>query len=95
MQPEPVPLEYFIQSCLTDKAVREITEGWRIEMDQLQSILVQHFRDMGIFFVAPSHVGMLKDTLMHHLKHSIEIRKVLKKLDLEVQARRKVRMTES
>ena len=94
MQPEPIPTEFFIQSCLMERVVREITDGWRIEMEQLQTILTQHFREMGIFFVAPNHVPMLRDTLMHHLKHSIEIRRILKKLDLEEQARRNIRVNE-
>ena len=95
MQPEPIPTEYFIQTCLLERAIRDITDGWRIEMEQLQTILTQHFREMGIFFVAPNHVPMLKETLMHHLKHSIEIRRILRRLDQEELARRNVRMTDS
>lgn len=94
MQPEPIPLDLFIQNCLQDRVVREITEGWRLEVDKLQLILAKHFREMGIFFVAPHHAQMLRDALQHHLKYSSEIRKTLKKLEVEEQARRKVRMTD-
>jgi len=95
MQPEPIPTEYFIQNCLLERTIRDLTDGWRIEMEQLQSILTQHFREMGIFFVAPGHAQMLKETLMHHLKHSVEIQRILKKLDQEELARRNTRMTET
>jgi hypothetical protein len=94
MQPEPIPTDLFVGQVMSEKLVRDITDGWRIEPDQLHNILSRHLREMGIFFVLPTHARMLRDSLVHHLRHSVEIKQILRKAELEEQTRKKVRLSD-
>jgi len=94
MQPEPIPTDFFIAQCMGDKIIRDITDGWRIEPEQLHAILSRHLREMGIFFVLPTHTKMLKDSLIHHLRHSVEIKQILRKAEAGDMARKKIRLAD-
>ncbi len=91
MLTEPLPIEIFVATRFSEKAITNITENWRVEPDQLQKMLVNYFREMGIFAVLPTMEAELKDTLLLWLQNSPEIYQMVKKAEMQELVRRQSR----
>ncbi len=91
MLTEPLPIELFVITRFSDKSVTSITENWRVESVQLQKIIVNYFKEMGIFSVLPPMEAELKETIIYWLKNSPEIFQLVRKADLQEQLRRQSR----
>ena len=91
MLTEPLPIEIFVATRFSEKAITNITENWRVEPDQLRKMLVNYFREMGIFAVLPTMEAELKDTLLLWLQNSPEIYQMVKKAEMQELVRRQSR----
>jgi hypothetical protein len=91
MLTEPLPIEIFVATRFSEKAITNIIENWRVEPEQLQKMLVNYFREMGIFAVLPTMETELKDTLLLWLQNSPEIYQMVKKAEMQELMRRQSR----
>ncbi len=94
MLTEPLPIEIFVATRFTEKAVTNITENWRVESTHLQKLIVNYFREMGIFAVLPSMEAELKVVLINWLQNSPEIYSIVKKAEQQEAVRRQSRRPE-
>lgn len=91
MLTEPLPIEIFVATRFTEKSVVNITENWRIESEELQKMIVNYFREMGIFSVLPTMEAELKVSLLQFLQSSPEIFKIVRKAEAQEELRRQTK----
>ncbi|MCX6131182.1 MAG: hypothetical protein NTX25_19255 [Proteobacteria bacterium] len=91
MLTEPLPIEIFVTTQFTEKAITSITENWRVEPEQLQKMIVGYFREMGIFEVLPTMEVQLRQVLVSWLVNSPEIYSLVKKAEAQELMRRQSR----
>lgn len=63
MLTEPLPVAIFIDTCFERKNIKTMTDQWRVETDELKSIILSYYQEMGIYSVYPS--------LEHHIRREI------------------------
>ena len=95
MNTERIPIDLFIFQCLRIERVQSVIAGWRVDNKIIQSVLVKHFREMGIFFVIPNQVELILATVVHQLHNSVELTAMVKKAQAEEAARSRQRERES
>lgn len=91
MLTEPLPIEIFVTTRFTEKSVISITENWRIESEELQKMIVNYFREMGIYSVMPRMEAELKTALLAFLHNSPDIYKIVKKAEAQEELRRQTK----
>ncbi len=91
MLTEPLPIEIFVTTRFTEKNVIAITENWRIESEELQKMIVNYFREMGIYSVLPAMEVELKASLLYFLQNSPDIYKIVKKAEAQEELRRQTK----
>ena len=91
MLTEPLPIEIFVATRFSDKAITNVTENWRVEAEHLQKVIVGYFKEMGIFSVPPLMEAELKSSLIFWLQNSPEIYQMVRKADMQEQMRRQSR----
>jgi hypothetical protein len=57
--------------------VQKIVESWRVDPAKVIEMLIDYFRDMGILRVSRTHQPILFRTMVHYLKHSPELQKMV------------------
>ena len=88
MLTEPLPISIFVKLKYQTKQVAAITEKWRVERDEIESLLIKHFLDIGIYSVEPTWEQECFDRMLDWLKRSPDIWSMVKKAaDLEAQRR--------
>ncbi len=67
---QPLPIEYFVWILIQeDRDIAKMIESWNLERNEIEELLVKHYRDMGIFEVLPlEHALILKRDLMTQLQ---------------------------
>lgn len=85
---ESMPIVLFIKSRIRDPKIVSITHEWRIEPSLIDTILIKHFEDMGIYSVEPYMEKICFEKMILFLNDSPEIYKHLRKAD-ELEARRR------
>lgn len=91
MQTEPVAIDVFVSRSLETSRVQVYTSKWRIEHNVLEKILSDHFREMGIFLVAPAQRKTILNHIIHFLQHSPELAALIRKTEKKENAKRRVR----
>jgi hypothetical protein len=77
MTPELVPINRFVLQKYQTPMVQKIVESWRLEPQVVIEKLVEHFREMGIFAVSFQHERLITASIVHHLKHSPDIARLV------------------
>ena len=81
-----VSFEEFVHLIVTeDRETTKITDSWNIERDEVVSIPINHFRELGIFFVEPMrHADIIYKNIHFQLKHSPDLIARIKKINEEI-----------
>ena len=77
MNVDKVPIEIYINLKFQDKDIIKFVENWRVESEELRDVVVEHFREMGIFQTEPTTEPMLKDVIRGVLANSPKIVKLV------------------
>lgn len=91
---ENVPIDVFLSLCMTNQKVTSMTAGWRIENSRIEKMLLQHFREMGVFLVAPLQQKIIMEAVIRQLKTSPEIRNEVRKAEQSEAMKRQSRHAE-
>ena len=77
MQIEIVPTAQFVSRKIHESPIKMMVEPFSVDTEVLEGILVNHFHDMGIFFVKPAHEQMLTEQIIKQIRLSPEIHRVV------------------
>lgn len=88
MAADRVPIMHFLEERYSTRPVQRIVESWRVEPKQVIERLGEHFREMGIFAVDAHNERLVLLSMLHTLRHSPEI------LRLVLSARREEQRTQ-
>ena len=92
---EPQPIEIFVANRFNDKVLLAIVEDWRIESEILEKIIVNYFREMGIYSVPPSLEKKIIQTIPFLLQNSPEIFVRVRKAQAQEALRRQSRRADT
>jgi hypothetical protein len=76
---ESTPIVMFVMQRYQTPQVQKIVDGWRLEPQHVIDKLVEHFREMGVYAVPFRHEQLLTRDLIHQLRHSPEIYRLVQK----------------
>lgn len=85
---EPMPIEEFVGISLKRKRVIAVVEEWRVDISEVASIVVQHFKDISIFMVHEEQRKSVEDVLVYYLQKSKAVRKLVEKANMAEKLRR-------
>lgn len=85
---EPIPIEEFVSTSMKRKKISSIVDEWRVDLAEVITIVVAHFRDISIFMVSEEQKKTLEDVLVFYLQKSKAVRKLVEKADLVEKQRR-------
>jgi hypothetical protein len=91
MAPDNVPIYAYVQQKYGSAAVQRLVEGWRLESKVIIDRIVDHFRDMGIYTVSRQNEVLIVKGILHQLRHSPEILRLVVRANLEEQRRTRSR----
>lgn len=91
MKSEAHTIEDFVLRRLSNPRVIAVVENWRVEPEIVSSVLINHFREIGIYFVERGHEEMMMKNIIHHLKHSPELIKEVRKAQDDEIAKKRTR----
>lgn len=82
-----VSIEDFVRAIvMDDRETTKITDSWNMERDEVISVLVGHFQELGIFFVDPmGHAALIYDNIHLQLRHSPELIARLNRINEEIE----------
>ena len=69
--------------------IHGIIADWRVEESVLSTILVSHFKSMGIFFCEAGHRELFIKTIVFQLKYSPQISSVVAKAARDEETKRR------
>lgn len=91
---EDVPIQLFVNQLYMRPVVQKIVDGWRVEAHVVVDKLVEHFREMGIYRVAPVNEKLITKNLMHQLRNSPDIQSMVQRARQDEQKRQRNRHAE-
>ncbi len=91
MLTEPLPIEIFVSSRFTEKDIVALIENWRVEKDDVQKMLANYFKEMGIYSVTPQMEAKAKKTMLFWLQNAPEIYTMVRKAEEQDVLRRQSR----
>ena len=91
---EDIPIHIFVSQSFSSRSVQRVIENWRVEPSALIERLVDYFKEMGIFRVAHGHEGLIMRNMIHQLKSSPEISRMVYKARQEEMRRQRNRHAE-
>ena len=77
MYDEPIPIDVFVSHAFQTPRISTIVGDWRVEPLKVQEVLVNQFREIGMFFIHASQKKFVMESLVFNLKHSKEIKHML------------------
>lgn len=89
-----MPLERFIKLLMmNDREIVNTCMGWEIDKEEITNLLIDHYREMGIFEIRPKeHAIMIRENLVFQLNNSKEIKRRREIAQREIaRAREKIR----
>jgi len=91
---EDIPIHIFVSQRFSSHSVQRVVENWRVEPSVLIDRLIDHFKEMGIFRVARGHEGLIMKNMIHQLKSSPEISRMVYRARQEEMRRQRNRHAE-
>ena len=88
MLTEPLPIQIFVNTRFQEKEIIEIIEKWRIESEELQSLVTREFKEMGIYSVTPTLEREIKQLLVGILVNSPDIIELVSRAERRAEALR-------
>jgi hypothetical protein len=83
------PVDLIVPEMVHQNPIHGIIADWRVEETVLSSILVGHFKSMGIFFCEPGHRDIFITTILFQLKYSPQISSVVAKAARDEETKRR------
>ena len=82
-----VSIDEFIKQIVTeDRETTKITDSWNIEREEVVSIIIAHFKELGIFYVDPmKHAKIIYKNIHFQLKNSPDLMARIKKINEEIE----------
>lgn len=74
---EEQPIANYIHVSFAHPSVQKIVESWRVDPAKVIDMLIDYFKDMGILRVPRTHQPVLFRTMVHYLKFSPELQKMV------------------
>lgn len=94
MSSDDLPIALFIERNYSSRRVQKLVETWRVEPSIVITKLIDHFREMGIFFVSPRHEPLMLQNMLFQLRNSAEIQQLVHKAKSEEMKRQRSRHAE-
>ena len=91
MYGDKTPIEVYVGTSFMNPRVMNLTASWRVESEKLQEIASTYFKEMGIYFVEPNQRQILLETMITCLRHSTEVKMLIKKAESEENERKRTR----
>lgn len=91
---EDIPIQLFVNQRYMMPVVQKIVDGWRVDAHVIVDKLVDHFREMGIYSVSGAHEKLIMKNLLHQLRSSPDILKLVTRARHEEQKRQRNRHSE-
>ena len=89
-------IHHFVDNFLRSSPANNIIADWRIEKEDIVTIITDHLQNLGIYYVDPNTRELLKKDILFQLKNSKAIRaKVQKAENIEKQKRSQNRYKDS
>ena len=85
---EPLPVDIFVKLRIHDHRIHVITQGWLIDPEILEAVIINQFEEIGIFSIEPLLAETCFDTMLDWLKYSPHISMLVKKSEDEDRARK-------
>ena len=79
MSQDEIPVLLFVAQHYSTPIVQRLVENWRIEPIRVIEKLADHLREMGIYRVPYKHERLLMSHIIHLLRHSPEIQRMVSK----------------
>jgi hypothetical protein len=73
MNTESTPIGIFVESHYSSKKIQKVVASWRVEPTVIVNKLIDHFREMGIYYVAPGHELLILNNILYQLRYSADI----------------------
>jgi hypothetical protein len=71
---EAVPIESFVVQVMSTKVAQQIVENWPLKSEQILSIVIKHFQDLGVYQVNPfGQQEVIRAELLYFLQNSPQI----------------------
>lgn len=93
MSYDTTPIHAYVEQKYLSGPVQKHVDGWRLEPKVVIDRLVDHFRDMGIYRVTRQNESIVSAGILHLLKNSPEILRLVQRAYAEEQRRAKTRHT--
>jgi len=77
MYTESIPLYVFIRNAFDSKEIKTISDQWRVEVNQLVSIIHNQISELGVYEVPPELARYMKTVILEYLVNSPEILKIV------------------
>lgn len=74
---EDQPIANYINTAFAHPNVQKFVESWRVDPAKVIEMLVDYFKDMGIQRAPRTHHTILFRTMVHFLKYSPELQKMV------------------
>ena len=81
MLTEPLPVAIFVKLRYQDPLVNVIIEKWRVEREDVEEVLINHFKEIGIYSIDPLLEKSCFNKMLEWLEHSPTIWAMVKKGD--------------
>ena len=81
MRTSSIPLETFIHLIFERKEIKDITDKWRIDKEDIKKSVIGTFKELGLYSVGPDVENMIIGTVIEFLFNSPEIIKMVKEAE--------------
>jgi hypothetical protein len=88
---DAITIEQFVRTRYSTPAVQKLVASWRIEPEAINRMVIDQFREMGIFSVPYGHDKLMLNHMLAILRHSPEIASAIKRSEIEDQRRMRTR----
>lgn len=78
-----MPIELYLKYVINDhREVSKITESWNLEKDDIISVLIEHFQNLGIYKVFPmEHSTLIYENIIFQLHNSPLLKKKIERVN--------------
>jgi len=78
--------QFITQIIQDDRDISKIIDTWNMEKEEITQIVIEHFKEFGIFMVAPmEHAQLIYDQIHFQLHHSPKLRARLSKIQSDIE----------
>lgn len=82
-----MPIDQFVNQIVQDdRETNKLIDSWNMEKEEIIQIIVEHFREFGIFMVSPmEHANIVYKNILFQLSYSPRLRARLNKIQADIE----------